>query len=315
MPTERLQKVLARAGVASRRVAETLIVDGRVRVDGTVVTELGTKVDPKRSRIEVDGKRLSPEPLCYGILHKPRGMLTSLHDPEGRPTVLKILKEVGLRVVPVGRLDFNTSGALLFTNDGAFAEKLGHARSRTKKVYAAKIQSEVTEAQLEKWRKPITIEGKETRPAEVKVLRREEGKTWLEITLSEGKNRQIRRLGESVGTPVVRLSRLSQAGVSADRLKPGQWRLLSIDELKSLKNAHGVPEKIRGLSQDREELKRAGQSRVRVRVGKSSGSSPGRPRRQGKESPGTRESTNGRGRRAVTGGRESASSRRSRSKR
>ncbi|MCH2109313.1 MAG: rRNA pseudouridine synthase [Polyangiaceae bacterium] len=257
MPAERLQKILALAGLASRRGAEQFILDGRVRVDGEVISELGTKADPRKQRIEVDGTRIFTEPLCYGVMHKPRGMLTSLSDPEGRATAQDILKEVGVRVVPVGRLDYNTSGVLLFTNDGDFAEKLGHARSRTPKVYAAKLQSSITEAQLEKWRESIEIDGQKTRPAEVRVLRKEGEKTWLEITLQEGRNRQIRRLGDHAGTPVVRHAPVSQAGVAPEAFRPGQWRLLTIDELKSLKSAFGVPEKIRGLSQDADKLRRA----------------------------------------------------------
>jgi len=241
---ERLQKVLARAGLAARRKAEALITSGRVRVDGVVVTELGVKVDARRQRIEVDGRRIQPEAACYGVLHKPRGMVTTVSDPEGRPTAQDILAEVGVRVVPVGRLDFNTSGALLFTNDGDFAQALAHARSSVPKVYAAKVQQYVTEEDLERFRESIDIDGKPTRPAEVRILRREGDKTWLEITLREGKNRQVRRLGDHAGTPVVRLSRLSHAGIDTLGLKPGKWRLLTVTELRELKQKYGVPKKI-----------------------------------------------------------------------
>ena len=247
MAEERLQKILARAGVASRRKAEDLITAGRVRVDGQVISELGAKVNPKRASIELDGKKLEPEQLCYGILHKPRQMLTTLSDPEGRPTAYDILRQVGVRVVPVGRLDFNTSGALLFTNDGDFAHALSHAKVSAPKVYAAKVQRPVDEKALERWTHSIDIEGKKTRPAKARVLRREDDKTWVEVTLKEGKKHQVRELGQYAGTPVVRLARLSHAGINTEGLRPGEWRLLSIDELKSLKNSYGVPQKLRGI--------------------------------------------------------------------
>lgn len=269
MAEERLQKILARAGLSSRRKAESLISSGRVRVDGRVITELGTKANPKKSTIEVDGRRIEPEPLCYGILHKPRGMVTTLSDPEGRPTARDILRQVGLRVVPVGRLDFNTSGALLFTNDGDFAQALAHARGNASKVYAAKVQKIVDEKVLARWQESIGIDGKKTRPAEVRVLRREGPKTWLEVTLKEGKKHQVRALGEHAGTPVLRLSRLSHAGITTDGLPPGSWRLLSIDELKSLKNTFGVPERLRGIVEPGS-IERKAAPRKRVRSGLNS---------------------------------------------
>jgi 23S rRNA pseudouridine2605 synthase len=247
MAEERLQKILARAGIASRRKAELLITAGRVRVDGKVIKELGAKANPKRCSIELDGKRLEPEPLCYGILHKPRGMVTTLSDPEGRPTAHDVLRQVGVRVVPVGRLDFNTTGALLFTNDGDFAQALQHARGKAPKVYAAKVTRKIDEKNLELWAQSIPIEGKATRPAAVRVLRREGEKTWLQVTIEEGRNRQVRRLGEHAGTPVERLARLSHAGIGTEGLRPGEWRLLTLDELKALKNSFGVPEKLRGM--------------------------------------------------------------------
>ncbi len=244
MAEERLQKILRSAGITSRRKAEALISAGRVRVNGQIVTELGTKADPRRAKVELDGHRLAAEPLCYGVMHKPRGMVSTMSDPEGRPTASDILKQVGVRVVPVGRLDFNTSGALLFTNDGDFAHALTHASGKAPKVYAAKVQQIVDDSSLEKWAEAIEIEGKMTRPAQIRLLRREGEKTWLEVTLLEGKNRQVRRLGEHARTPVVRLSRLSHAEITAEGLRPGQWRLLSVDELKTLKKHYGVPKKV-----------------------------------------------------------------------
>ncbi len=245
MSAERLQKVLARAGVASRRKAEELIVAGRVKVGGRVVRELGTKVDPQRDRVEVDGRRVHAEAPVYLILHKPRGVMCTLSDPEGRPTVVELLRGVGERVVPVGRLDFHTSGVLLMTNDGEFAAALAHPRRKVPKVYVAKVRGAVDDAGVERMRQSIEIDGRPTQPAEVRRLRTEGDKTWLELTLREGRNRQVRRLGDATGFPVMRLSRVEYAGINAEGLRPGEWRPLSTDELVALKRVYGVPKSVR----------------------------------------------------------------------
>jgi len=242
---ERLQKVLAQAGIASRRAAEEIILAGRVRVDGKIVRELGTQVDPRKSRVEVDGNKIVAEKLIYLVLHKPRGVVCTLSDPEGRPTISELLKDTGARVVPVGRLDFHTSGALLCTNDGEFAQALAHPKKAVPKVYVAKVQGVVDEPALERFSQRIVIDGRPTQPAQVKVLRFEADKTWLEITLREGRNRQVRRLGEATGFPVMRLARISHAGVTSEDLRPGQWRPLTVDELVDLKRDYGVPKKVR----------------------------------------------------------------------
>ncbi|MBX3182076.1 MAG: rRNA pseudouridine synthase [Polyangiaceae bacterium] len=244
MAEERLQKIVAAAGLASRRGAEELISAGRVRVDGRVVTELGFKADPRRSKIEVDGQRLVAERPVYLVLHKPRGVVSTMHDPEGRPTVAELVRRAPGRVVPVGRLDYHTSGVLLMTNDGEFANALLHPKKSTQKIYVAKVQGEVSDVDLERWRQPIEIEGKRTRPAKVRRLRWEQGKTWLEIELLEGRNRQIHRLGEAAGFPVMRLARLSFAGITAEGLRPGEWRALTARELVELKRVYGVPRRV-----------------------------------------------------------------------
>jgi 23S rRNA pseudouridine2605 synthase len=231
----RLQKVLAQAGVASRRAAEKLIVQGKVLVDGKPVTELGTKVDPQRSVITVEGRRLSAASHCYVLLHKPRGTVCTLSDPEGRKTIVDLIQDVPERVVPVGRLDYDTSGVLLLTNDGELAARLTHPSSGTVKRYVAKVIGRVDEAGLRRWQERIDINGKRTQPAEVKVLRQERDKTWLEVTLREGKNRQIHRLGEHAGHGVMRLSRASFAGLGCDDLAPGKWRYLTLREVAMLK--------------------------------------------------------------------------------
>jgi 23S rRNA pseudouridine2605 synthase len=285
MAEERLQKVLARAGIASRRAAEELITKGRVKVDGRVIDQLGVRVDPRKAKVEVDGNRLMAEPLVYIVLHKPRGVMCTLSDPEGRPTVAELLKAVGVRVVPVGRLDFHTSGALLCTNDGEFSNALAHPRNKAKKVYVAKVQGLVIDEQLGEWRKSIEIDGRPTAPAEVRRLRYEGDKTWLELTLREGRNRQVRRLGEATGSLVMRLARISHAGVTAEDLRPGQWRHLSLDELVVLKRDFGVPHRVRAAGTEAWEIQVKANAKVpRVATSKRSAEDPhGRSRRE----PGT----------------------------
>ena len=206
---ERLQKILAQAGVASRRAAESLITGGRVRVNGRVVDELGAKADPKKDRVEVDGKRLVRESLVYLVLHKPRGVVTTMSDPEGRPTVKDLLGGVAARVVPVGRLDFATSGALLVTNDGDFAAALLHPRGGVPKEYIVKVHGVMQERDLEAWRRGVVLEDGKTLPAKVKLVRHEGDKTWFSLEIREGRNQQIRRMGEATGFTVMRLSRTS----------------------------------------------------------------------------------------------------------
>ncbi|HEY1697528.1 MAG TPA: pseudouridine synthase [Polyangiaceae bacterium] len=244
MPVERLQKVLARAGVASRRAAEAIITSGRVRVDGRVVTELGTKVDPRGSKVELDGKVLLAESLVYVALHKPRGVVSTMSDPEGRPCVKALLAPAQGRVYPVGRLDFATSGVLLATNDGDFAEALMHPRKKVPKTYVVKVQGEMKPADLDKWRRGVDLEDGKTQPAKCKMLRYEGDKTWFELTITEGRNQQVRRMGEATGFRVMRLARIAFAGVSSEGLRPGDWRYLTVDELQTLKKEWGVPRRI-----------------------------------------------------------------------
>lgn len=245
MALERLQKVLAQAGVASRRKAEELIQQGHVTIDGQCVTELGVKVDSRRQQIRVNGKLVQPEHLFYVLFHKPREVMCTTSDPEGRATLYDYLRDVPARVVPVGRLDYHTSGVLLLSNDGEFSLALAHPRHHAKKTYIAKVRGVVNDECLERWREPLLIDGKKTQPAVVKRLRVEGDKTWLEIVLSEGKNRQIHRLGEATGNTILRLARVDYAGISHEDLRPGQWRYLSKDELTALKKVFGVPRRIR----------------------------------------------------------------------
>ena len=238
---ERLQKIVARAGIASRRAAEELVAAGRVRVNGRVVTELGAKADPHKDRIEVDGKRLVAEEHVYLVLHKPRNVVATLSDPEGRPTVAEYVKGAGARVYPVGRLDFGTSGVLLFTNDGELANALLHPKGGVPKTYVLKVAGEMTEHDLDHWRRGVVLEDGKTLPAEARLLRLEGDKTWFELTIREGRNQQIRRMGEATGFRVMRLARLSFAGIGSEGLRPGEWRPLTRDELLELRKVYGVP--------------------------------------------------------------------------
>lgn len=244
MAQERIQKILARAGLASRRGAEEMISAGRVKVNGRTVTELGAKANPRQDRIEVDGKIIAAERAVYVLLHKPRGVVCTMSDPEGRPTVAQYVKDVEERIVPVGRLDFHTSGVLLMTNDGDFAAALAHPSKHVEKVYVAKLRGVLDDDAIAELTKPIMIDGKSTQPAKVRRLRVEGDKTWVEFTLREGRNRQIHRITEAAGTAVFRLARISFAGLSAEGLRPGQWRYLGKDELRAFKADYGVPKKI-----------------------------------------------------------------------
>jgi len=245
---ERLQKIISRAGLASRRAGEEIILAGRVRVNGRVVTELGAKADLGQDTIEVDGRRVVPEAARYLVLHKPRGVVSTLSDPEGRPTVAGLLEGAGVRLYPVGRLDFATSGVLLVTNDGDFANGLLHPRGGVPKTYVVKTRGVMTEDDLEHWRTGVQLEDGKTLPADVHFLRHEDGKSWFEVTLREGRNQQIRRMGEASGFPVMRLARTSFAGIGSEDLRPGQWRSLTLDELLALRQEYGVPRKIRGAA-------------------------------------------------------------------
>ncbi|MFS8070616.1 MAG: pseudouridine synthase, partial [Byssovorax sp.] len=242
---ERLQKIIARAGVASRRAGEEMILAGRVRVNGTIITELGAKADLFADKIEVDGSRLVAEAPRYILLHKPRNVVSTLADPEGRPTVADLLHDVGGRVYPVGRLDFATSGVLLVTNDGEFANALLHPRGGVPKTYVLKVHGNMGDEDVIRWATGVQLDDGVTLPADVRIIRHEDDKTWLEVTLREGRNQQIRRMGEATGFPVMRLARMSFAGVSSEGLRPGEWRPLSVDELLDIRKHFGVPKKVR----------------------------------------------------------------------
>jgi 23S rRNA pseudouridine2605 synthase len=241
MSEERLQKILAHAGVASRRAAEAIITAGRVRVNGKVVTELGAKADPRKDKVELDGARLVAETPVYLVLHKPRGAVSTMSDPEGRLTIKDFLKGVSARVYPVGRLDYATSGVLLVTNDGEFSDGLLHPKREVPKTYVVKVSGTMALEDLQLWSKGVELDDGPTKAAKVTLLRFEGDKTWIELTIKEGRNQQVRRMGEATGFPVMRLVRASFAGISSDNLKPGAWRHLTRDELTT---AYGVPKSL-----------------------------------------------------------------------
>jgi 23S rRNA pseudouridine2605 synthase len=276
---ERLQKLIARAGLASRRAAEDLVTAGRVRVNGRVITELGAKADARADEIEVDGVKLMFEAPIYLVLHKPRGVVSTLRDPEGRPTVAELVRAAPARVYPVGRLDFATSGVLLMTNDGDFANGLLHPRGGVPKTYVLKVSGLMDEDDLARWRDGVVLEdGDKTLPADVAKLRHEDGKTWIRVTLREGKNQQIRRMGEATGFRVMRLARTSFAGIEAENLRPGEWRPLSVDELHAIRKDFGVPRRVRAAAPLTDARKR----RPASPPASPGGITPGRSDRSGK---------------------------------
>lgn len=235
---ERLHKVLAAAGVASRREAERWIAAGRVAVDGQVVTEMGVKVDPERQRITVDGRPVSlPKRKVYVLLNKPKGFVTTRSDPYAPHTVMELVQEVPVPVHPVGRLDKETEGALLLTNDGDLTHLLTHPRYGVEKVYVAYVKGVPSEKALKRLRSGVRLEEGLTAPARVKVLHTNEEGAVLEMTLHEGRKRQVRRMLAAVGHPVERLRRVAIGPVSIRKLPLGAWRYLSQKEVAALRQA------------------------------------------------------------------------------
>jgi 23S rRNA pseudouridine2605 synthase len=236
---ERLQKIISAAGITSRRAAEELILAGRVSVNGTVVTELGSKADPASDTVAVDGKPLViASKKLYILLNKPVGYLTTLDDPEGRPLVTDLLKEVGERVYPVGRLDYNTEGLLLLTSDGEWANQLMHPRHEVEKEYHVRVRGKVHKSQLDQLAGGVDIDGRKTAPARVCMIKEGEQNDWFSITIHEGRNRQVRRMCEAVSLSVVRLRRVRYGMLSMGAMKPGEFRFLTEAEVEGLRNPH-----------------------------------------------------------------------------
>jgi 23S rRNA pseudouridine2605 synthase len=226
MPEERLQKLLAHAGIASRRNAEQLIREGRVKVNGAVITELGSKADPERDHIKVDGKRVNaPEKPVYLAMNKPRNCVTTVSDPEGRATVMDLLRGVKARVYPVGRLDYHSEGLLLLTNDGEFAKRITSAATHVTKTYVAKVTGPLTREQEEHFRQGVSLSGKRTAPAGLKLLQRAEN-PWYEVRLTEGRQNQVRLMFKNFGRLVEKLRRVRIGFLELGALRPGEFRHL-----------------------------------------------------------------------------------------
>lgn len=251
MPVERLQKIIAAAGIASRRKAEELIKSGHVQVNGTVITELGSKADPETDHIRVNGKLLQArgeQRHVYLLLNKPKGYVTTVSDPEHRPTVMDLIRGIKGRVYPVGRLDYASEGLLVLTNDGELANRLMKAASHVPKTYLVKVAGTPSEQELSKLRSGVSIatdDGKRVRtsPASVRVVK-EATNPWYEITLIEGRNRQIRRMFEAVGHHVEKIKRVRYGPLTLD-VSPGEFRSLTLKEVERLKSAtkHGSKKK------------------------------------------------------------------------
>ena len=240
---ERLQKILSTAGIASRRAAESYITDGRVSVNGATVTELGSKADPEADDIRVDGRRIkTPRRRLYLLLYKPRGYIASRSDPQRRPTVIDLLAKGGVRdyVYPVGRLDYESEGLLLLTSDGDLAARLTHPSHEVEREYHVKVVGVPDDHDLARLSKGIVIDGRRTRPADVKLLSVAEGTSahaTLSIVVKEGRNRQVRNMCEAIGHPVDRLKRVRIGPITDDRIRPGEFRELDAREIAGLKRA------------------------------------------------------------------------------
>ncbi len=231
---ERLQKILARAGIASRRSAEELIRAGRVRVDGNTVTQLGYKVDAAKVQIHVDGKAIASERKIYLLLNKPAGYITTLSDPQGRKLVTDLVREIPGRLFPVGRLDFDTEGALIMTNDGAFAHRILHPSHEINRTYEALVSGRPNREALRQLSEGIVLDGLVTAPARLRLLRQAVGKSLVEIIIHEGRKRQVRRMFQAVGHRVLHLRRTAYGALRLNDLPPGHYRMLSPADLNRI---------------------------------------------------------------------------------
>lgn len=232
---ERLQKILAAAGIDSRRACEQVILDGRVQVNGRTVTELGTRADPRRDEITVDLIPIHKEAPVYILMNKPKGYVTTVKDDQGRPTVMALLKGVPGRLYPVGRLDFNSEGLLLMTNDGALAQVLMGPEHEIPKVYLVKVHRTPKPELLKEFEAGFLLSGRRLRPCHIEIAEKGDN-PWLKVTLTEGKNQQIRRMFAAVGHPVSKLRRVQFGPLSDPTLKPGAWRFLSPQEIAAVKS-------------------------------------------------------------------------------
>ena len=235
---ERLQKFLAQAGIASRRKAEELILAGRVKVNGMTITQLGSKIDPKKDIVTLDQRPVKiTKQYEYYLLNKPCRVVTTMHDPQGRTKVKDLLHGINTRVYPVGRLDYDTEGLLILTNDGELAYRLMHPKYKVAKTYLVTVKGILDKNSLRRLQKGVLLEDGPTMPAKVTILESGENYCRLEMTIREGRNRQVRRMCEAVGHPVLSLKRLKFGPLSLGQLKPGQYRKLEEKEIRELKKA------------------------------------------------------------------------------
>lgn len=234
-PTIRLQKFLAECGVASRRKAEQLISRGAVSVDGRTITEMGYKIDPKRQEVRYQGKLIKPKTKwTYILLNKPKGYVTTMSDPQGRPIVTSLLKDLDTRVFPVGRLDIDSEGALLLTDDGALAHKILHPSHESTKTYEVVVKGVVSQGKIRKLEQGIEIEGKKTWPAKILQVKKQGPACRLVISIHEGRKRQVRRMFEAIGHPVINLKRTAYGKLQLGSLKSGAYRFLTPEDMKKV---------------------------------------------------------------------------------
>jgi 23S rRNA pseudouridine2605 synthase len=232
---ERLQKILAHAGIASRRKAEEMILQGRVSVNGTLVTELGAKADPERDVIKADGKKIRiPTRFVYVLLHKPKNVMSTSSDPQQRPTVMEYVAKVKERIYPVGRLDFASEGLIILTNDGDFTEQMTKA-GVIPKVYHVKLASDPAERDMDRLRRGIYLDNERLAPCEITPIKTGL-KPWYEVTLHQGRNQQIRRMFQVMGSPVDKLRRVKIGDLDDKKLHPGEWRFLTESEVQAFQS-------------------------------------------------------------------------------
>jgi 23S rRNA pseudouridine2605 synthase len=235
LPLERIQKILARAGVASRREAERMMIEGRVTVNGQIVDTLGYKADPSKDHIKIDGKRLKGfEPRVILLLNKPRGYLSTVKDPEGRPTVMDLLKRRKWRIYPVGRLDFDAEGLLLLTNDGNIAQ-LSHPRFSIPRTYWVKVKGVPDEQRLIQLKEGIKLEDGKASVVSFALLRQKEKNSWVQVVVTEGRNRLVKRIFAAIGHPVLKLKRVGYGPIRLGNLPIGQFRYLTPEEIEKIK--------------------------------------------------------------------------------
>ncbi len=232
----RLQKFLANAGIASRRGAEKIIAEGRVSVNGEIVREMGVQIDENYDMVAVDGEEIKKvEKKMYIMLNKPYGFVTTVSDDKGRPTVMELVSDISARIYPVGRLDYDTEGLLLLTNDGDLTYKITHPKHDVSKTYVAEVSGNISMDTIMQLRRGVVIDGYKTSPAEVEVVGATQYGTKIEITIHEGRNRQVRKMFEELGCVVKKLKRIKEAGLTLGHLPVGKWRKLSESEINMLK--------------------------------------------------------------------------------